>query len=90
MVRLVGVELTAKNKQQLWLPSGFAHGYFVLSEWAEVVYKTTDYYAPEFERSILWNDPDVGIDWPVRPGQIPLVSPKDSIVKSFKDAEYFA
>jgi len=86
----IGVVLSAKNKQQLWIPSGFAHGFLVLSEWAEVVYKATDYYAPNFERSILWNDPEINIEWPIKPGQIPTVSLKDSHAKRFKDAEYFA
>jgi len=85
----VGVVLSAKNKQQLWLPPGFAHGFFVLSDWAEVVYKATDYYAPEFERSILWNDPDIKIEWPIHPGHSPIVSGKDSKASIFKNAEYF-
>ena len=61
--RWVGAELSAENRQQMWIPPGFAHGFYVLSETAEVVYKLTDYYAPEWERSLLWNDPRVGIEW---------------------------
>ena len=63
--RWVGVELTADNKRQLWIPPGLAHGFLVLSESAEFLYKTTDYYAPEHERCIVWNDPTLGIDWPL-------------------------
>jgi dTDP-4-dehydrorhamnose 3,5-epimerase len=61
----VGVHLSAENKKQLWVPEGFAHGFLVLSEAAEFLYKTTDYYAPEYERSLLWNDPELGIKWPI-------------------------
>ncbi|MGB3812213.1 MAG: dTDP-4-dehydrorhamnose 3,5-epimerase, partial [Shinella sp.] len=61
----VGVHLSAENKKQLWVPEGFAHGFVVLSETAEFLYKTTDYYSPAFERSILWNDPDLAIHWPI-------------------------
>ncbi len=86
----VGVILSAKNRQQLWLPKGFAHGFYVISEWAEVVYKATDYYAPEHERSILWNDPDIGVDWPIIPGTTPVLSPKDLKGSTFKNAEVFA
>jgi dTDP-4-dehydrorhamnose 3,5-epimerase len=74
--RWVGVELTADNKRQLWIPPGLAHGFLVLSETAEVLYKATDYYAPVHERTILWNDPTLGIAWPLK-GQ-PHVSGKDA------------
>jgi dTDP-4-dehydrorhamnose 3,5-epimerase len=76
--RWMGVCLSAQNKQQIWIPPGFAHGFYVLSEWAEVVYKTTDFYAPEWERTLLWNDPGLGIDWPLVRGQPPQLSPKDA------------
>ena len=61
----VGRTLTAESHQQIWIPPGFAHGFYVMSEWAEVVYKVTDYYAPQFERTILWSDPDLKIAWPI-------------------------
>ncbi|WP_217517104.1 dTDP-4-dehydrorhamnose 3,5-epimerase [Vibrio metschnikovii] len=72
----VSVVLSAENKRQLWVPEGFAHGFYVLSEVAEFLYKTTDYYAPEFERCIIWNDPDLNIDWNLQ--QEPILSLKDS------------
>ncbi|MQR01328.1 dTDP-4-dehydrorhamnose 3,5-epimerase [Glaciimonas soli] len=84
----VGVVLSAENKRQLWVPPGFAHGFVVTSDNAEFLYKTTDYWAPEFERSILWNDPAVGIQWPIT-GE-PLLSGKDQIGKLLADAEVFA
>jgi len=87
--RWVGVLLSAKNKKQLWIPPGFAHGFYVLSEWAEVVYKTTDYYAPEWERSLLWNDPALGIEWPLLDGRPPVLSEKDSHGKLLSQAELF-
>lgn len=83
----VGIILSAENKRQLWVPEGFAHGFVVLSDFAEFLYKTTDYYAPEHERSIVWNDPDLAIDWPLE-GE-PLLSLKDSKGQSFKEAEIF-
>lgn len=84
----VSDHLTAENKRQLWIPPGFAHGFLVISEVAEVLYKTTDYYAPAHERCIRWDDPLVNIPWPVQ-GR-PLVSDKDSKGVWFKDAEVFA
>ena len=77
--RWVGVELTADNQRQLWLPAGMAHGFVVLSESADFLYKATDYYAPEHERCIAWNDTDIGIDWPLAAHGIiePLLSAKD-------------
>jgi dTDP-4-dehydrorhamnose 3,5-epimerase len=72
----VGVELSEDNYRQLWVPAGFAHGFLVTSDSAEFLYKTTDYYAPEFERCVAWNDPAVGIEWPLT-GQEPKLSPKD-------------
>jgi dTDP-4-dehydrorhamnose 3,5-epimerase len=87
--RWTGVLLSAENKNQLWIPPGFAHGFYVLSEWAEVVYKSTDYYAPEWERILLWNDPALGIAWPLLPGPPPVLSEKDSHGKPFAQAELF-
>ena len=86
--RWVGVVLSGENKRQLWVPPGFAHGFVVTSESAEFLYKTTDYWAPEFERSILWNDPAIGIEWPV--DGTPLLSGKDQNARLLADAEVFA
>jgi dTDP-4-dehydrorhamnose 3,5-epimerase len=83
----VGVHLSAENKRQLWVPPGFAHGFLVMSENAEFLYKTTDYYAPAYERSLLWNDPELGIEWPIT--EEPILSGKDQIGKLFKDADVF-
>jgi dTDP-4-dehydrorhamnose 3,5-epimerase len=83
----VGVELSADNKRQLWVPPGFAHGFVVLSEAAEFLYKTTDYWYPEFERSLLWNDPQVGIDWPIQ--DAPQLAKKDAEGIPFASAETF-
>jgi dTDP-4-dehydrorhamnose 3,5-epimerase len=85
--RWVGVTLSAANKRQMWVPPGFAHGFVVTSESAEFLYKTTDYWAPEFERSILWSDPAIGIDWPVDGS--PLLSGKDQVATLLADAEVF-
>jgi dTDP-4-dehydrorhamnose 3,5-epimerase len=84
----VGINLSAENKKQLWVPEGFAHGFVVLSETAEFLYKTTDYYAPEFERSLLWNDPVLNIDWPVE--EQPKLAAKDVAALTLADAEVFA
>lgn len=84
----VGIILSAENKYQLWVPAGFAHGFYVMSERAEVVYKVTDYYAPEWERSILWNDPKIGVEWPLN-GLDPILSQKDAAGKPLADAEFF-
>ena len=86
----VGEVLSAENKHQLWIPPGFGHGFLVLSETAEFAYKCTDYYAPEFERSIRWDDPDIGIEWPLVDGEQPVLSPKDANASLFKDAETYA
>jgi dTDP-4-dehydrorhamnose 3,5-epimerase len=80
--------LSEENKLQLWIPTGFAHGFMVLSERADFLYKTTDYWAPEFERCIAWNDPDLAIDWPLT-GMTPLVSAKDAQGVAFRNAEVF-
>jgi dTDP-4-dehydrorhamnose 3,5-epimerase len=85
----VGVVLSAENRHQLWVPPGFAHGYYVMSEWAEFLYKATDYYAPEWERSILWNDPAIGIDWPLVDNIQPTLSNKDAEAPSLAEAEIF-
>ena len=82
--RWVGVLLSAENKKQLWVPEGFAHGFVVLSETAEFLYKTTDYYAPEFERSLAWNDPTVGIQWPME--GMPLLAAKDAAARSLAES----
>ncbi|EHY77363.1 dTDP-4-dehydrorhamnose 3,5-epimerase [Stutzerimonas stutzeri ATCC 14405 = CCUG 16156] len=86
--RWVGTRLSAQNQRQLWIPEGFAHGFVVLSESAEFLYKTTDYYAPEHERSLLWNDPELGIEWPF--DEPPQLSAKDQAGKCLSDAELFA
>lgn len=84
----VGVHLSAENKRQLWVPEGFAHGFLVLSEYAEFLYKTTDYYAPAHERSIRWDDPQLAIDWPLD-GLTPVLSAKDQQGSPLADAEVF-
>ncbi|MEK6753846.1 MAG: dTDP-4-dehydrorhamnose 3,5-epimerase [Chloroflexota bacterium] len=85
----VGIILSAENKLQLWIPPGFAHGFYVLSENAEVTYKVTDYYAPEWDRSILWSDPQIGIDWPLLDGSPPSLSAKDINGKPLAEADLF-
>ena len=85
--RWAGVELTADNRRQLWVPAGLAHGFVVLSDSADFLYKTSDYYAPEHERSIRWDDPAIGIDWPQAGERI--VSRKDAAGKSLAEAETF-
>lgn len=86
--RWVGVELSAENHRQFWVPAGFAHGFLVLSESADFLYKATDYYAPEYERCISWNDPEIGIEWPLA-GGLPLLSAKDQLGLSLSAAEAF-
>ena len=85
----VGEVLSAENKRQLWVPEGFAHGFYVMSDSAEFVYKCTDYYAPEYDRSLLWNDEQVGIEWPLVDGKLPQLSAKDEAGKRFNEADYF-
>ena len=85
----VGVVLSGKNKRQLWVPEGFAHGFYVMSESAEFVYKCTDYYAPEHEVSLLWNDPALNIQWPLENAIKPSLSVKDEVGLLFKDAPSF-
>ena len=83
--RWVGAELSEDNQHQLWVPPGFAHGFLVLSDMADFLYKTTDYYAPQYERSILWNDSDLNIDWPI--GE-PILSNKDRQGLKFNSADF--
>ncbi|MDE1326596.1 dTDP-4-dehydrorhamnose 3,5-epimerase [Vibrio aestuarianus] len=80
----VGEVLSAENKKQLWVPEGFAHGFYVMSDEAEFVYKCTDYYTPEFEHIIQWNDKTLDITWPILEGDVPSLSEKDMLGKSFK------
>ena len=83
----VGVSLSAGNKRQVWIPAGFAHGFLVTSDSAEFLYKTTDFWAPEHERCIVWNDPDLAIAWPLA-GE-PVLAAKDKAGKRLRDAEVF-
>ncbi len=83
----VGVMLSDENKRQMWIPEGFAHGFVVLSETAEFLYKTTDFYAPQYEQAIIWNDPQLAIEWPLE--QVPSLSQKDAAAVSFADAVLF-
>lgn len=88
--RWTGVRLSGENKRQLWVPPGFGHGFLVLSESADFLYKTTDYYAPEHERSLAWNDPSVAIDWPSIPGlATPILSAKDQKAPLLEAAETY-
>jgi dTDP-4-dehydrorhamnose 3,5-epimerase len=86
--RWVGERLSAESKRMMWIPAGFAHGFLVLSEFAEFLYKTTDYWAPEHERSLLWNDPDLAIAWPI--SGAPTLAAKDAAAARLIDAEVFA
>jgi dTDP-4-dehydrorhamnose 3,5-epimerase len=86
----IGVTLSAQNRRLLWIPPGFAHGFYVTSESAEFTYKCTDFYSPKHERSIRWDDPDISIDWPIPAGITPLLSPKDRQASPFKNADLFA
>ena len=85
----VGVILDDLEKEQLWIPPGFAHGYYVMSEWAEVSYKVTNYYSPEWERTLFWNDPTLKIDWPLIGGKPPILSSNDLKGKIFSEAEIY-
>jgi len=87
--RWVGVTLTEENHHMLWVPPGFAHGFLVLSESADFIYRCTDFWAPAHERAIQWNDPDLNIAWPLPEGMEPLLSAKDKVAKRFRDADYF-
>jgi len=86
----VGEVLSAENKHQLWVPPGYGHGFLVLSDTAEFEYKCTEYYAPELERAIRWDDPDLGIEWPLLDGKQPVLSSKDAGAPFFRDAETYA
>lgn len=85
--RWVGLELSVENKRMMWIPEGFAHGFLVLSDFAEFLYKTTDYWAPQYERTIIWNDPDLAVAWPLQ--YQPILSVKDAQGATFKKAEVF-
>lgn len=85
----VGEHLSADNKKQLWVPPGFAHGFLVLSEEAHFLYKCTDDYAPDFERTLRWDDPDIGIEWPISVGEHPLLSEKDKAGVALSEAEIY-
>ena len=87
--KAVGVVLSAENKQQLWVPEGFAHGFYVMTETAEFVYKCTDYYNPASEASVRWDDVELAIEWPLVDGVPPKLSDKDAAALSFKDAPKF-
>jgi dTDP-4-dehydrorhamnose 3,5-epimerase len=87
--RWVSATLSAQNRTMLWVPPGFAHGFYVCSEWAEVFYKASDFYAPQWERSLLWNDPVLGIDWPIPAGASPVLSAKDSQGKPLAECDLF-
>jgi dTDP-4-dehydrorhamnose 3,5-epimerase len=84
-----GIELSAENKKQLWVPAGFGHAFLVLSESADFLYKTTDYYHPESERSILWSDSEIGIEWPLASGVEPRLSEKDASASALASAEVY-
>ncbi|NNF51531.1 MAG: dTDP-4-dehydrorhamnose 3,5-epimerase [Gammaproteobacteria bacterium] len=87
--RWVGEILSAQNRRQMWVPGGFAHGFLVLSDVAEFIYKCSDYYAPHYERTLKWDDPEIGIDWPLAPGVTPIMSEKDMAGCSLAEAELF-
>jgi len=88
--KTVVATLSEENKHMLWVPAGFAHGFLVTSDAAEFLYKTTDYYAPAFERSLRWNDPALGIDWPLAAGEMPQLKPADANAPLLADAQLFA
>jgi dTDP-4-dehydrorhamnose 3,5-epimerase len=85
----VGTTISAENKCLLWIPPGFAHGFYVTSDWAEFVYKVTDFYAPEWERTLRWDDPALAVNWPLIDGQLPILSAKDSQGMPFEKTELF-
>ncbi len=85
----VSAVLSRQNRHQLWVPAGFAHGFLVMSHEAEVIYSCSDFYAPQYERTILWNDPSLNIPWPLTKNESPVLSEKDAVGKLLKDAELF-
>lgn len=85
----IGVMLSAETHEMLWVPPGFAHGFLVLSDYADFLYRCTDFYAPEHEKTIRWDDPELGVRWPLPPDVRPLLSPKDAVAAGFKAAELF-
>jgi dTDP-4-dehydrorhamnose 3,5-epimerase len=88
--KYAGVVLSAENKCSLWIPPGFAHGFLVLSDTAIFEYKCTDYYAPEFEQTVRWDDPDIGIDWPLPDGAKPVLSAKDEAAVTLAQADTYS
>ena len=85
----VGAILSAENRHQLWIPPGFAHGFYVMSKWTDLLYKVTETYAPEWDRTLRWDDPDVGIEWPLRNGESPRLSEKDAAGEFLPNAVLF-
>ncbi|MFC1541895.1 dTDP-4-dehydrorhamnose 3,5-epimerase [Candidatus Latescibacterota bacterium] len=85
----IGIPLSSKDKSIIWIPIGFAHGFYVLSEYAEIKYKVTDFYSAEAERTLLWNDRDLDIKWPLADNQQPILSPKDAAGKPFSEIDVF-
>jgi dTDP-4-dehydrorhamnose 3,5-epimerase len=88
--RWTGHNLSSDNHRQMWIPEGLAHGFLVISEWAEVIYKLTDYYDPDLGRTLLWNDPALGIEWPLAEGENPMLSHKDAHATPLRDADVFS
>ena len=88
--RWVGVRLSAANRRMLWIPPGFAHGFYTLSDWAEMIYKVTEFYTPELDRTLAWDDPAVDVAWPLVAGRPPALSTKDAAGKRLSEAETFA
>jgi dTDP-4-dehydrorhamnose 3,5-epimerase len=84
-----GALLSAENRLQVWIPPGFAHGFYVVSDWAEIIYKTTDYYTPEWERTLLWNDAGIRINWPIPEGKQPIISAKDVQGKKLQEEDIY-
>jgi dTDP-4-dehydrorhamnose 3,5-epimerase len=85
----VGTYLSSENKHQIWIPPGFAHGFYVVGEWAEIYYKASDYYTPQWERTLLWNDPILNIEWPLIDGKAPIISKKDAQGLPLSEAELY-